>query len=110
MEIRLNVGDKIQIPTDCTVALEGDLIIIKERLQEFHGVDEDFKHSRPRAKIGWEYLALDIRGNVLEYTENDAPFDDLNYDTGNYYLPSERAQAELAAKFIRAIFEKRLKV
>ena len=42
--------------------------------------------------------------------ENGSLFDDRLYNSGNYYLLSEREQAEEDAKAVKAIFEKRLKI
>ena len=57
-----------------------------------------------------KYLIANRLGSVIELTEEHSTYDDMNYNSGNYYLPSERAQAEEDAKAIKAIFEKRLKV
>lgn len=66
---------------------------------------------RPRAKEGEMYLFIDRNGEVLEEEEDGAIiFDDENYNSGNYYLLSEREEVEKDAKAIRAIFEKRLKL
>ena len=65
---------------------------------------------RKRAKIGEFYLYIGRDGEVFETKEGATSFDDKNYNSGNYYLPEEREQAEEDAKAIKAIFEKRLKV
>ena len=68
---------------------------------------------RERAKKGEKYLYINIIvGNkvVFEGREDETTFDDNNYKLGNYYLLSEREQAEEDAKAIKAIFEKRLKI
>jgi hypothetical protein len=65
---------------------------------------------RKRAKKGREYLIVNRLGDVVKLVDEHSTFDDMNYNLGNYFLPEEIEEAELAAKFIRAIYEKRLKV
>lgn len=65
---------------------------------------------RRRAELDEDYLYIDRGGNVIQEMEGATVFDDKNYNSGNYYLLSERAQAEEDAKAIKTIFEKRLKV
>nr|DAR39245.1 MAG TPA: hypothetical protein [Caudoviricetes sp.] len=180
MEIKLNAGDKITIPTGCKATIEDDLIIIEEKQEEFKDGDilrstisnrtiifksykkdskiicnihynncdivndlgwdishyylatEEEKQAffnelytkglrwnaetkqmekiRKRAKKGEPYLTIDRLGEVAELTEIRCTIDDEIFNSGNYYLPSERKQAEEDAKAVRAIFEKRLKV
>ena len=178
MEIKLNAGDKITIPTGCKATIEDDLIVIEEKQEEFkdgdiliardeglitifksyegnnisfcsyfntenthdsnwgcrffrHATEEEkqeffddlkakglrwnaetkeMERIRKRAKKGEPYLMVDVRGGVLEFTEYGDDFDNQAFNNGNYYLLSEREQAEEDAKAIKAIFEKRLKV
>lgn len=65
---------------------------------------------RKRVEKGEKYLFITWHGEIVEYTEDNDFDDNENYALGNYYLLSERAQAEEDAKTIRAIFEKRVKV
>lgn len=65
---------------------------------------------RKRAKWGEIYYYISSNCKVYKTTEAGLPFEDENYNIGNYYLPEEREQAEEDAKAIKAIFEKRLKV
>ena len=65
---------------------------------------------RRRAELDEDYLYIDRGGNIIQEMEGATVFDDKNYNSGNYYLLSERDQAEEDAKAIKAIFEKRLKV
>lgn len=179
MEIKLNAGDKINIPENCKATIKDNLIVIEEKQEEFK--DGDILHSkvsnitvifkyfttkekgifrnhdygyktpelgldigyfrhatekekqaffeelkakglrwnaetktmeriRKRAKLNDFYLYIGRNGEVLEVMDYKIPYDDDNYNVGNYYLPHERGQAEKDAKAIRAIFEKRLKV
>lgn len=180
MEIKLNAGDKIQVPANCKATIEGDLIIIEERKEEFKDGDilrstisnrtiifksykkdskiicdihynncdivnylgwdishyylatEEEKQAffnelytkglrwnaetktmekiRQRVEKGREYLIVNRLGDVVKLVDEHSTFDDMNYNLGNYFLPKEIEEAELAAKFIRAIYEKRLKV
>nr|DAX28765.1 MAG TPA: hypothetical protein [Caudoviricetes sp.] len=180
MEIKLNAGDKINIPENCKAIIEDDLIVIEKREQtEFkdgdilrsvqtgtivifksyqtnlednfcshynNSNDSNFCWSpvafrktteyekqkffdelkakglrwnaetktmekiRVRVKNGGKYLTINEFGEVAELNDYYSLFDDRKYNSGNYYLPEEREQAEEDAKAIRAIFEKRLKV
>lgn len=65
---------------------------------------------RFKVDVGEDYLHIDKFGRLRISTENGSPFDDENFELGNYYSILERAQAEEDAKVIKAIFEKRLKV
>ena len=179
MEIKLNAGDKINIPATCKATIEDNLIIIEKKQDDFKDGDilhskitdivvifshytRDDKHIfgsyldsindpntgwftekfrlateeekqaffdelwakglkwnavtmqmeriRRRAELDEDYLYIDRGGNVIQEMEGATVLDDKNYNSGNYYLLSEREQAEEDAKAIRAIFEKRLKV
>lgn len=65
---------------------------------------------RKRAKEGETFLFINRYCEVREAVEAGVPSDDDSCNSGNYYLLSEREQAEEDAKAIKAIFEKRLKV
>lgn len=65
---------------------------------------------RKRAREDESYLYIETDGVVTEEEDEGTPFDDKNYNLGNYYLLEELEQAEEDAKAIKAIFEKRLKV
>lgn len=183
MEIKLNAGDKIQVPANCKATIEDNLIIIEEKQEEqkeefkkgdilisrstnnivifkhyserkpenfesywndytddndnwacvsFRHATEEEKQAffddlkakglrwnaetmqmeriRRRAKEGETFLFINSYGEVCETTEAGVTSDNDSYDSGNYYLRSERAQAEADAKAVRAIYEKRLKV
>lgn len=179
MEIRLSVGDTIQVPASCKATIKENTIIIEKKEQEFKDGDilhskgtdmvvifksyenelkdtfnsyynksnqsnsgwliHPFRHAteeekqaffdtleakglrwnaetkemekiRKRAKKGEKYLYIDGIGCIHELEECYDSDDDENYNLGNYYLLSERKQAEEDAKAIRAIFEKRKKV
>ena len=180
MEIKLNAGDKIQVPANCKATIEDNQIIIEEK-QEEEFKDGDILHSkatgtiaifkeyknefsidfyshyhnqgncsstwktssfrhateeekqrffdelkakglrwnaqtkameriRERAKKGERYLYIDNRGRVINVIDFADPYDDVRFEACNYYLPEEIGQAERDAKFIRAIFEKKLKI
>lgn len=179
MEIKLNAGDKIQVPENCKATIEDNQIIIEEQKEEFkdgdilhskkytrfvifsnynrehkglfesyfnntnepnsawfagffrHATEEEkqtffaeleakglrwnaetktMERIRKRAKWGETYYYISSNCKVYNTTEAGLPFEDENYNIGNYYLPEEREQAEEDAKAIKAIFEKRLKV
>ena len=176
MEIKLNAGDKIQIPENCKATIEDNQIIIEEQ-KEFKDGDilhskatgtiaifkeyknefsidfyshyhnqgncsstwktSSFRHAteeekqkffdelkakglrwnaetkqmekiRERVKSGKSYLYIDKKCKVVEVYDNRDAIDNANWEIGNYYLLSEREQAEEDAKAIKAIFEKRL--
>lgn len=65
---------------------------------------------RKRVNLSERYLSITSGVVIEEVTELGDRFDARRYEVGNYYLLSEREQAEEDAKAIRAIFEKRLKV
>lgn len=65
---------------------------------------------RKRAKDGEIFLFINSYGEVCETAEAGVTSDIDCYNSGNYYLLSERAQAEEDAKAVKAIFEKRLKI
>lgn len=177
MEIKLNAGDKFQIPENYKATIEDNQIIIEEQKEEFKDGDilksnyneaiiifkafdndgkmlsysnnyadindgwlvDSFRHAteeekqaffdelwakglkwnavtmqmeriRRRAELDEDYLYIDRCGNVIQEMEGATVYDDKNYNSGNYYLLSERDQAEEDAKAIKAIFEKRLKI
>lgn len=180
MEIKLNAGDKIAIPTGCKATIEDNLIIIEEQKEEFKDGDilrstisnrtiifksykqdskricdihynncdivnslgwdishyylatEEEKQAffnelytkglrwnadtktmeriRRRAEIGERYLYICLNGEIIEGVEDGTSYDDNNFNSGNYYLLSERKEAETDAKAVKAIFGKRLKI
>lgn len=77
---------------------------------KWNAVTMQMERIRRRAELDEDYLYIDRGGNVIQDMEGATVFDDKNYNSGNYYLLSEREQAEEDAKAIKAIFEKRLKI
>ena len=66
MEIKLNAGDKINIPTGCKATIEDNLIIIEEQKEE----QKEFKDG--------DILYTDLSGNILifkSYERNRASFE-----------------------------------
>lgn len=178
MEIKLNAGDKINIPANCKAIIEDGFITIEETKEVFkegdilytglsgnilifknyernrpsfesyfnikglgnshwnpiyfrHATEEEkqvffdelkanglrwnagtkeMERVRKRVEKGKEYLIVNRLGDVVKLVDEHSTFDDMNYNSGNYFLPEEIEEAELAAKFIRAIFEKRLRI
>ena len=180
MEIKLNAGDKINIPTGCKATIKDNLIVIEEKQEEefkegdilrakvtktivifksyqnnlkdcfyshynsrnmsnrfwnprsfLHATEEEkqaffdelkakglqwntatktMEKIRLRVKIREPYLIVNRLGEIRSMPEEHTTFDDMNFDSGNYYLPNERKQAEEDAKAVKAIFEKRLKI
>lgn len=180
MEIKLNAGDKLNIPENCKATIEDNQIIIEEQKEEFKDGDilhskitgivvifshytrddkhifgsyfnstnndpntgwftekfrlatEDEKQAffdelkakglrwnaetkemeriRVRVKYGDLYLNVSTSCEVIEARECCDSVDNKRWEVGNYYLLSEREQAEEDAKAVRAIFEKKLKI
>lgn len=179
MEIKLNVGDKINIPTGCKAVIKDGVITFEKEQEEFK--DGDILHSkltasvvifknygdnsmdsfrihysnrnggdlswttssfrpateeekqaffkelkekgfrwnaetkqmeriRKRVKLSERYLSITSGVVIEEVVELGDRFDARRYEVGNYYLLSEKEQAEEDARAIKAIFEKRLKV
>ena len=71
---------------------------------------KEMEKIRKRAKKGERYLHIIGIGHICEFTDNYDSGDNNFYNSGNYYLLSEREEAEEDAKVIRAFFEKRKKV
>lgn len=71
---------------------------------------KEMEKVRKRVKDGEKYLFIGRGICVYEITNFNDTSDNENYNLGNYYLLSEREEAEEDAKAIRAIFEKRKKV
>lgn len=83
---------------------------LKNKGLHWNAETKEMEKIRKRAKKGEKYLYIDGIGCIHELEECYDSDDDENYNLGNYYLLSERKEAEEDAKAIRAIFEKRKKV
>ena len=71
---------------------------------------KEMERIRVRVKYGDLYLNVSTSCEVIEARECRDSVDNKRWEVGNYYLLSEREQAEEDAKALKAIFEKRLKV
>lgn len=71
MEIKLNAGDKINIPENCTVALEDNLIIIEEKQEEFKEGDVLNIVYDNNKKCPFIYKGIDAKGHYLFYAGID---------------------------------------
>ena len=83
---------------------------LKAKGLRWNAETKEMEKIRKRAKKGEKHLYIDGIGCIHELEECYDSDDDVNYNLGNYYLLSERKEAEEDAKAIRAIFEKRKKV
>lgn len=83
---------------------------LKAKGLRWNAETKQMERIRKRVEKGKEYLIVNRLGDVVKLVDEHSTFDDMNYNSGNYFLPEEIEEAELAAKFIRAIFEKRLKI
>ena len=110
---RLNISERWLI-TSFRHATEEEkqrlLDALKEQGLQWNAATKTMEKIRLRVKIREPYLIVNRLGEIRSMPEEHTTFDDMNFDSGNYYLPSERAQAEEDAKAVKAIFEKRLKV
>lgn len=77
---------------------------------QWNAATKTMEKVRKRVEAGEDYLYISKNCEVCEMEENGSLFDDRLYNSGNYYLLSEREQAEEDAKAVKAIFEKRLKI
>lgn len=104
MEIKLNAGDKITIPTGCKATIEENLIIIKEQKEEFK--DGDILVSKYNTKQILIFSNYREEDKVLF----DSYFNSTNYSNSAWVVESfrhateEKKQAffdELKAKGLR---------
>ena len=83
---------------------------LKAKGLRWNAETKEMEKVRKRAKDGEKYLHITGIGRICEFRENYDSDDNQFYNLGNYYLLSERKEAEEDAKAIRAIFEKRKKI
>lgn len=83
---------------------------LKNKGLHWNAETKEMEKIRKRAKKGERYLHIIGIGHICEFIENYDSGDNNFYNSGNYYLLSEREEAEEDAKAIRAFFEKRKKV
>lgn len=83
---------------------------LKNKGLRWNAETKEMEKVRKRAKKGERYLHIIGIGHICEFIENYDSGDNNFYNSGNYYLLSEREEAEEDAKTIRAFFEKRKKV
>lgn len=83
---------------------------LKAKGLRWNAETKEMEKVRKRAKEGEKYLHIIGIGHICEFIENYDSDDNKFYNLGNYYLLSERKEAEEDAKAVKAIFEKRKKV
>ena len=83
---------------------------LKAKGLRWNAETKEMERIRKRVEKGGEYLFVTAVGSVRIVIDNYDPFNDTDFNSGNYYLPHERKQAEGDAKIIKTFFEKRLKV
>lgn len=177
MEIKLKAGYKINIPENCELIVENNILTVKEKTFEdgdiliardinlivifksykvpdsvifcsyynndnrpnVNWISQYFSHAteeekqkfffelkrkglrwnaetktmeiiKKRVSYGDKYLYINNFLEIVETEDFATEFDDKNYNLGNYYLLSERNEAEKIAKTIRTNFENSLKV
>lgn len=101
MEIKLNAGDKIQVPENCKAIIEDNKIIIEEQKEEFK--DGDILKSNYNEAI-IIFKAFDNDGKMLSYSNNYADINDGWLVDSFRHATEEEKQAffdELKAKGLR---------
>ena len=83
---------------------------LKAKGLRWNAKTKEMERIRVRVKYGDLYLNVSTSCEVIEARECCDSVDNKRWEVGNYYLLSEREQAEEDAKAIKAIFEKRLKI
>ena len=83
---------------------------LKAKGLRWNAETKEMERIRVRVKYGDLYLNVSTSCEVIEARECCDSVDNKRWEVGNYYLLSEREQAEEDAKALKAIFEKRLKV
>ena len=83
---------------------------LKTKGLRWNAETKEMERIRVRVKYGDLYLNVSTSCEVIEARECCDSVDNKRWEVGNYYLLSEREQAEADAKAVKAIFEKRLKI
>jgi len=103
MEIKLNAGDKISIPTGCKATIEDDLIVIEENKEEFK--NGDILHSKTIDKIVIFKAYTDEFKRVFQSHYNNLGEHNYNWSTHAFrHATEDEKQAffdELRAKGLR---------
>ena len=82
---------------------------LKEKGLHWNAETKVIEKIRERAGENGLYLYIDRGGVIIEAYDEYNPFDDKNYNSGNYYRINEIEQAEKDSQTIKAIFERRLR-
>lgn len=82
---------------------------LKEKGLRWNAETKVMEKIRKRAGENGLYLYIDRGGVIIEAYDEYNPFDDKNYNSGNYYRINEIEQAEKDSQTIKAIFERRLR-
>lgn len=104
MEIKLNAGDKINIPANCKATIENNLIIIEEQKEEFKNGDILLSKITGIVVIFSHYTRDDkhIFGSYFDSTNNDP---NTGWFTEKFRLATEKEKQaffdELKAKGLR---------
>lgn len=80
---------------------------IKERGLHWNAVEKRVEKFRERVPRGNRYLYVDHRGEIISVIDFYDFYDNDRFKVGNYYLPEDIEEAKLAAKAIKAIYQKR---
>ena len=83
---------------------------LKEKGLRWNTETKTMERLKKRVSYGGKYLYINNFLEIVETEDFATEFDDKNYNLGNYYLLSERKEAEEVAKTIRTNFENSLKL
>lgn len=83
---------------------------LKAKGLRWNAETKEMERIRVRVKYGDLYLNVSTSCEVIEARECCDSVDNKRWEVGNYYLLSEREQAEEDVKALKAIFKKRLKI
>lgn len=83
---------------------------LKEKGLRWNAETKTMERLKKRVSYGDKYLYINNFLEIVETEDFATEFDDKKYNSGNYYLLSERKEAEKIAKTIRTNFENSLKV
>ena len=81
---------------------------LKAKGLKWNAETKTIERIRDRVEKGGKYLFITGTGNIRVSTDDYCDWNDEEFNSGNYYLLSERAQAEKDAKSIKEVFAKRL--
>lgn len=92
MEIKLNAGDKIQVPTGCKATIKENTIVIEEKQEEFKEEFKDgdiLRSTISNRTIIFKSYKKDSKIICNIHYNNCDILNDLGWDISHYYLATE---------------------